>query len=551
MGRTSPEPSPRQRPAAADLADDHNYRHQCHRRPACSAADDDSNGSSGSVASFNWIELLSTSAVPPPTAPANLAAVAASTSQINLAWTNTAGANETGFEIDRSTNGVNFTLLANVGATTTTYSDTGLNAATTYSYRVEAINSGGVSAGSNIASAVTQAIPTVPVNLSTLTWASTTAGWGTVQNNLSTKGNALTLRGTTYATGLGTHAASQIVYNLAGKYVGFVSDVGIDDETGGLGAIDFQVLGDGKVLFDSGVLTGTSAVVHINVNVQGVQQLTLLATNGIPGSIDYDHADWAGAKLLLPSKTAPTAPANLAATAITSSQIGLAWTNTAVNATAIEIDRSTDGINFTPLVTGLAPSTTTYTDTGLGAAKTYYYRLIASNSFGPSPTSSIASAQTLAATATTTYLSDLTWSSATTGWGTIQKDASIKGTAIKLRGTTYRRGSARTPIPRSPTIWPASIRNSSPMSGSTMTQRARRSSLPGDRRRQSALRQRHGHRRQRRRACQRQRRRCPAAPTGRDLHDPRQHRLRPRRLGQRAADVLINTPAPASSPETR
>jgi hypothetical protein len=36
----------------------------------------------------------------------------------------------------------------------------------------------------------------------------------------------------------------------------------------------------------------------LNLSVVGVQNLTLVANNGVAGSIDYDHADWAGARLL-------------------------------------------------------------------------------------------------------------------------------------------------------------------------------------------------------------------------------------------------------------
>jgi len=63
----------------------------------------------------------------PPNAPSNLIASAVSSSQINLAWTDTAG-NETGFKIERCT-GVgcaDFAEIATVGANVTNYSDTGL-----------------------------------------------------------------------------------------------------------------------------------------------------------------------------------------------------------------------------------------------------------------------------------------------------------------------------------------------------------------------------------------------------------------------------------------
>src|SRR5207302_1478261 len=120
----------------------------------------------------------------------------------------------------------------------------------------------GASPTSNIDDATTPSVPSSSVNLSTLTWTSATTGWGTIQKNLTVNGNPLKLRGTTYATGIGTHAVSNITYNINGQYVGFVSDVGVDDEVNGNGAVDFQVIGDGKVLFDSGILTGTSPVAH-------------------------------------------------------------------------------------------------------------------------------------------------------------------------------------------------------------------------------------------------------------------------------------------------
>lgn len=137
----------------------------------------DTNGSSGRVGSLNWFQLVNTSVAPVPAAPSGLAASAVSTSQINLSWVNNAN-NQTGFQIDRSTDGVNFVTLTTVGAAVTTYNNTGLAAGTTYYYRVEAVNAAGPSPSSNIASAMTQSVPTSSVNLSSLTWASATTGWG-------------------------------------------------------------------------------------------------------------------------------------------------------------------------------------------------------------------------------------------------------------------------------------------------------------------------------------------------------------------------------------
>lgn len=375
-----------------------------------------------------------------PSAPTGLAARAVSTSQITLTWTDTA-VNQTGVKVDRSTDNVNFTLLTTLGATATTYADNAVSVGVTYYYRVRATNSFGDSANTGVVSATPLSPSQVTVNLSDLAWASATAGWGSVQKDRSINANPLTLNGVQYAKGLGTHAVSNIVYNLNGQYANFNCDVGVDDEVNGkgTGVVDFKVMGDGKVLYDSGVLTNGAAPGHISISVAGVQQMTLVATNGVAGSIDFDHADWAGAQLVA-TAAAPTAPTNLAATALSTSSIKLGWTNTSANQTSITIDRSTDGSNFTTVATGVSPSATSWTDNGPLAANTvYYYRIRAINSTGASPNSNVANAATLPAT-TVTYLSDLPWTSATAGWGTVQTDQSIKGNPITLKGVVYSKG---------------------------------------------------------------------------------------------------------------
>ena len=376
------------------------------------------------------------------TAPTGLAAVAVSSTQVNLAWTDTAGGIETGFVIQRSTGGGAFVQIGTTATGVTTFDDTTAAAGVTYTYQVEANSPGGFSAFSATASATTLAATAVTTYLSDLSWVSATAGWNTVQKNLSIAGNPITLGGVTYAKGIGTHAVSQIVYNLNGAYSNFISDVGIDSEENGrgIGSVDFQVIGDGKLLFDSGVLTNASPVVSINVSVAGVQTLTLLATNGVAGSIDYDHADWAGARLLSSASQPPVAPSNLAAVATSSSQINLSWTNNAPTATGFIIQRSADsGTTFTQVGTTSA-SATTYFDTGLAAGATYVYRVLATNGGGSSTPSNTATATTLSAAPVVTYISTLTPTLATAGWGTVQDNTSVVGNPITLRGVTYATG---------------------------------------------------------------------------------------------------------------
>ncbi|HEX5244858.1 MAG TPA: NPCBM/NEW2 domain-containing protein, partial [Tepidisphaeraceae bacterium] len=249
----------------------------------------------------------------------------------------------------------------------------------------------------------------------------------------------------TYAKGLGTNAISQIVYNLGGAYTNFLSDVGIDDEETTNGTVDFQVLADGVKIFDSGVMTPTSTTQSFNLNITGVKQLTLICGDAGDGP-DYDHGDWAGARLI-PSSTpvVPVAPSNLSASAISSSQINLAWADNSSNENSFKVQRSTDGTNFITIAT-LAANTTSYSDTGLSAATTYSYRVIASNGAGDSSPSNVSSTTTFTASSTVTYLSDLNWVSATNGWGPVEKDMSVGGQGagdghtITLNGVTYAKG---------------------------------------------------------------------------------------------------------------
>ena len=97
----------------------------------------------------------------PPTAPSGLGATAASSSQVNLAWTaatDTVGV--TGYLVERCT-GAGCNSFAQIGtATGTTFNSTGLAATTSYSYRVRATDAAGnLSPFSNIASATTPAAP--------------------------------------------------------------------------------------------------------------------------------------------------------------------------------------------------------------------------------------------------------------------------------------------------------------------------------------------------------------------------------------------------------
>lgn len=112
------------------------------------------NGSGNSVNSTNIASAV-TEAVLPPAAPSLLSATALKGKKIKLQWTDNAN-NETSFVVQRSTNGTSWSTLATLAANTVTYTNSGLAAGTTYSYRVWASNSGGNSSYASVSATATK-----------------------------------------------------------------------------------------------------------------------------------------------------------------------------------------------------------------------------------------------------------------------------------------------------------------------------------------------------------------------------------------------------------
>jgi hypothetical protein len=129
-----------------------------------------------------------------------------------------------------------------------------------------------------------------------------TNGWGPVEKDLSNgeagagDGVAITLNGTTYAKGLGAHAASDVLYALPAGCTRFKAAVGVDDEVGSNGSVTFEVYAGATKIYDSLLMTGTTATKLVDVDITGAAQLRLVLTNG-GNNINYDHADWADARI--------------------------------------------------------------------------------------------------------------------------------------------------------------------------------------------------------------------------------------------------------------
>ncbi len=94
-------------------------------------------------------------------------------------------------------------------------------------------------------------------------------------------------------------------------------------------------------------------------------------------------------------------PSNLTAAAASSTSITLSWTDNATGEDGYRIERKVSGGSYATIKT-LGPNATSYTDSGLSPSTTYFYRVIAYNDIGESPSySNEASATTPAVTEST------------------------------------------------------------------------------------------------------------------------------------------------------
>jgi len=119
---------------------------------------------------------------------------------------------------------------------------------------------------------------------------------GTPKTNQSIKGDSMTIGGEKFEHGVGTHAYSRMLINLHGKAKRFSAKVGLDDGAYIHASISFYILGDKKVLWESGPVKRGEKPRSINVDLTGINKLGLLVTVNRE-DISENYADWADAKI--------------------------------------------------------------------------------------------------------------------------------------------------------------------------------------------------------------------------------------------------------------
>ncbi len=81
-------------------------------------------------------------------------------------------------------------------------------------------------------------------------------GGGVAKRDRATNDHPLQMCGQKYEHGLGVHAPCVVMFSLDGKVEKFHALIGFSDFPGDRGSIEFMMIGDGKVLYRSGVMKG-------------------------------------------------------------------------------------------------------------------------------------------------------------------------------------------------------------------------------------------------------------------------------------------------------
>lgn len=121
--------------------------------------------------------------------------------------------------------------------------------------------------------------------------------WGAPQVNRSVVGTPLSVGGKRFERGIGGHAISRMLFDLGGKAQKVEGLVGPDDANLFSTNLEFKIIGDGRELWRSGVMTRGDAAKPFEVDLTGVDKVLLLI-DMCDDEFMYDHADWAEVKFI-------------------------------------------------------------------------------------------------------------------------------------------------------------------------------------------------------------------------------------------------------------
>lgn len=121
-------------------------------------------------------------------------------------------------------------------------------------------------------------------------------------------GGAIEINRVRYERGLGIHGTSAMFFLLDGKAAAFTAEVGVDDKAADGTASRFYVIGDKKILFESGEMKKGEAARKVTVNLAGIKRFGLLVLPNEESQRSY--ANWANAQLVMLGNALPASIPN-------------------------------------------------------------------------------------------------------------------------------------------------------------------------------------------------------------------------------------------------
>ncbi|MBN1675802.1 MAG: fibronectin type III domain-containing protein [Kiritimatiellae bacterium] len=376
----------------------------------------------------------------PPAAPSNLAASAPSPTSIRVTWQDNSN-NETGFKLDRRQSGTSeWVRIATTAANVTSLTDSGLSPETTFYYMVKATNADGDSAYTSAVTVTTPAdlqppaAPTSPAASAVsateirLTWIDNSSDedqfkirCGTDPANLSTEiflpanttsysHTGLTPDTTYYYMVRAQNAAGVSAYSATvnARTAAAVPAAPSAVAAVALSASEIRVTWTDNSNNETGFKldrrqSGTQVweqIAQPAANVTSYTDSGLLAEThyyyklrAYNAAGDSPESAYNGATTEPAPPEPPAAPSAVSAAALSATEIRVTWADNSSDETQFKIRCGTDPANLSTEIF-LPANTTAYTDTGLAADTTYYYKVRAENAVGVSAYTAIVDART-------------------------------------------------------------------------------------------------------------------------------------------------------------
>jgi len=267
-----------------------------------------------------------------PGQPTLTSATAQSDAAITLGWSDVSG--ETGFRIERLVGGA-WTAVGAVGAGVTSFTDTGLHEATSYSYRLFATNAVGDSVPSATRSIVTMTSAPTGLTANAIAWNQINLSWIDHSSTASSYYVEESSDGTTWTQIATLYGSTATSYTATGRF-------------------------------------NSSTTYYFRVRAY--------AYSG-------GYSNYASTSTVTPAF--PDAPAGVHAAVASNCSINVLWDEVA-NEAGFRVERSTNGGAWS-VAGSTGAGVTSFTDAGLQAGIPYSYRVIATNAAGDSAYSSTVS----------------------------------------------------------------------------------------------------------------------------------------------------------------